>query len=53
MNKQLEIEYHMDTGMDPWRYDLPEIIEAGDDVPSDEYIQWLEEKLLSYKNGTK
>ena len=49
MNKDLELKFRMDTGMNPWRYDLQDEIKEVT-VPSEAYIEWLEEKHLESLN---
>lgn len=44
MDKNLEMEYRKDTGTNPLRYDLQTENGLFMDVPSDEYIEWVEEK---------
>lgn len=50
MNKQLALEYHMDTGVDPLRYDSYTQQHISTDFPSEEYTEWLEEKEMDRRN---
>lgn len=52
MNKQLAIAYKMQTGQTPFRYDvarydkrIADYVDV-DEVPTPEYLEWLEELAL-------